>query len=156
LSKQIEVKDQAVTLQIWDTAGQERFQGLGTTFYRGSDGAIFVFDVARKDTFDALLQWKNSFLIQVGQEGNDDFPMLIIANKIDREDRAITRAMCEKFCSENNLEFVECSARDATNVNKAFERITEKVIAHTKPEDIQYDNVKLNFGDEKPTDSGCC
>lgn len=42
-----------------------RFQGLGTTFYRGSDGAIFVFDVSRKNTFDALLQWKKAFLIQV-------------------------------------------------------------------------------------------
>lgn len=41
------------------------FQGLGTTFYRGSDGAIFVFDVTRKATFDALLQWKKAFLIQV-------------------------------------------------------------------------------------------
>lgn len=76
-------------MQIWDTAGQERFQGLGTTFYRGSDGAIFVFDVSRKDTFDSLLQWKKAFLIQVGQEGNDNFPMIIIANKIDREDRAV-------------------------------------------------------------------
>lgn len=34
--------------QIWDTAGQERFQGLGTSFYRGADAVIFVFDVTRK------------------------------------------------------------------------------------------------------------
>ena len=53
-----------LSLTTKDTAGQERFQGLGTTFYRGSDGVAFVFDVSRKDTFDALLQWKNAFLIQ--------------------------------------------------------------------------------------------
>ena len=155
LSKHIEVDDQAVTLQIWDTAGQERFQGLGTTFYRGSDGAIFVFDVSRKDTFDSLLQWKKAFLIQVGQEGNDEFPMIVIANKIDREDRAISPAMCQKFCQENNLEYVECSAKDAINVNKAFEKVTKKVIAQMKPEDIQYDTVKLDMSD-KPEEDTCC
>lgn len=48
-----------------------------------------MFDVSRKDTFDSLLQWKKAFLIQVGQEGNDSFPMIVIANKIDREDRAV-------------------------------------------------------------------
>lgn len=75
-----------------------------------------------------MLQWKNAFLIQgnqlaffrcylrliflVGQEGNDDFPMLIIANKIDKEDRVISTAMIQNFCQANNLEFVECSAKD--------------------------------------------
>jgi Ras-related protein Rab-7A len=145
LSKQIEVDDQAVTLQIWDTAGQERFQGLGTTFYRGSDGAMFVFDVSRKDTFDSLVQWKKAFLIQVGQEGNDNFPMIVIANKIDREDRAISPSMIQKFCQENSIEYVECSAKDAINVNKAFEKVTKQVISQMKPEDIQYDTVKLDM-----------
>jgi len=155
LSKLIEVDDQPVTLQIWDTAGQERFQGLGTTFYRGSDGAIFVFDVSRKATFDALLQWKKAFLIQVGQEGNDVFPMLVVANKVDREDRVVTTQMVQKFCKDNNLDFVECSAKDAMNVPKSFEKITRKVISNMKPEDIQYDTVNLDMGENKK-DDGCC
>lgn len=50
---------------------------------------MFVFDVTRKETFDALDQWRSAFLIQVNQEGNDKFPMLIIANKIDRPDRVV-------------------------------------------------------------------
>jgi len=45
--------------------------------------------------------------------------------------------MVQKFCQENNLEYVECSAKDAINVNKAFEKVTQKVIAQMKPEDIQ-------------------
>ena len=44
----LQVDGKPVTLQIWDTAGQERFQGLGTSFFRGADGVIFVFDVTRK------------------------------------------------------------------------------------------------------------
>uniref|UniRef100_A0A6B2LJQ9 Ras-related protein Rab-7b n=1 Tax=Arcella intermedia TaxID=1963864 RepID=A0A6B2LJQ9_9EUKA len=155
LSKPIEVEDQPVTLQIWDTAGQERFQGLGTTFYRGSDGAIFVFDVARKETFDALAQWRNAFLIQVGQEGNNDFPMLIVANKVDLESRVITTQMVSKFCTENNMEFVECSAKDATNVAKAFEKITKKIISQMQPDQINYEPVNLNLPSEKKNED-CC
>eukprot|EP01123_Difflugia_compressa_P001816 TRINITY_DN1228_c0_g1_i1.p1 TRINITY_DN1228_c0_g1~~TRINITY_DN1228_c0_g1_i1.p1 ORF type:complete len:203 (+),score=39.47 TRINITY_DN1228_c0_g1_i1:84-692(+) len=155
LSKIIDVDDQPVTLQIWDTAGQERFQGLGTTFYRGSDGAIFVFDVSRKATFDALIQWKNAFLIQVGQEGNNDFPMLVVANKVDREDRVITSQMIQKLCKDSNLEYVECSAKDATNVNKAFDKITRKIISQMKPEDITYSTVTLDAGPGKKDSGGC-
>ena len=46
--------------------------------------------------------------------------------------------MVQKFCQENNIEYVECSAKDAINVNKAFEKVTKKVISQMKPEDIQY------------------
>jgi GTPase SAR1 family protein len=99
-----------VTLQIWDTAGQERFQSLGTSFYRGSDGVVFVFDVGRPETFRALAQWKDAFLIQVtrkrpiekfsnrsvSQAGIQDknFPMLVLANKIDIEDRKVIVLVC--------------------------------------------------------------
>tara|TARA_R110002050_G_scaffold176244_2_gene309098 strand:- start:907 stop:1191 length:285 start_codon:yes stop_codon:yes gene_type:complete len=62
--------------------GQERFQGLGSAFFRGSDGVLFVFDVTRRDTFKELERWKQTFLIQIGQEGNEDFPIVIIANKV--------------------------------------------------------------------------
>ena len=71
-----------MTLQIWDTAGQERFQSLGTSFYRGSDGVVFVFDVGRPETFRALAQWKDAFLIQAGIQDAKGFPMLVLANKV--------------------------------------------------------------------------
>jgi len=102
-----------------------------------------------------LLQWKKAFLIQVGQDENDVFPMLIIANKIDREDRVISTAMIQKFCTENNLEFVECSAKDATNVTKAFEKITKRVISQMKPDDIVYDTVKLQLDDKVEGECAC-
>jgi len=157
LSKHIEVDDQAVTLQIWDTAGQERFQGLGTTYYRGSDGVAFVFDVSRKNTFDALLEWKKSFLIQINQEGNENFPMLVIANKIDVEDRAVSTEMIDSFCKQNNLQYVECSAKNSTNVEKAFENITRKVISQMDPVETVYDKpIRLDLDARLDKNSGIC
>jgi len=156
LSKQINVDDKPCTLQIWDTAGQERFQGLGTSFYRGSDGAIFVYDVTRKNTFDELDNWQKSFLIQIGQEGNSDFPMLVLANKIDREDaREVSESTGRNFCESKNITYLETSAKEAINVDKAFSMIARKVIAQLKPEEIQYQVVDLG-GDGDDGKGGCC
>eukprot|EP01130_Rhizamoeba_saxonica_P000333 TRINITY_DN1030_c0_g2_i1.p1 TRINITY_DN1030_c0_g2~~TRINITY_DN1030_c0_g2_i1.p1 ORF type:complete len:210 (+),score=52.90 TRINITY_DN1030_c0_g2_i1:50-679(+) len=156
LSKQLEIDDQGVTLQIWDTAGQERFAGLGSTFYRGSDGAIFVFDVSRVKTFEELAQWKQSFLIQVGQEGNDEFPMMIIANKIDRPDRVVTTQQIARFCEEQKMSFIECSAKDDFNVSKAFEDITRIIIEKSDPEHRNYNTVPIApMEDDSGTDCEC-
>lgn len=129
--------------------------GLGTTFYRGSDGAIFVYDVSRKETFEELAQWKRSFLIQIGEEGNNDYPMLVIANKIDRADRVVTTEMGRNFCAENNVEYLECSAKEDTNVDVAFEKIAQKVLENTDPADLQYDDPEDAFPDEEKKE-GCC
>lgn len=44
-------------LQIWDTAGQERFRALNKTFYNNSLGALVIFDLANRDTFEKLGRW---------------------------------------------------------------------------------------------------
>merc|ERR1711991_729401 len=103
LSKEIELGGRPVTLQIWDTAGQERFQSLGTSFYRGSDGVVFVFDVGRPETFQALAQWKDAFLIQAGIQDAKGFPMLVLANKVDIEDRKVTSKEARDWCAAQSL-----------------------------------------------------
>ena len=70
-------------LQIWDTAGQERFQSLGVAFYRGADSCVLVFDVHQPKTFDNLDSWKDEFLIQAGPRDPDNFPFVVLGNKID-------------------------------------------------------------------------
>jgi len=154
LCKEINVDGRPVTLQIWDTAGQERFQGLGTSFYRGADGVCFVFDVTRRKTFEELEQWKKAFLIQVGQEGNESYPMIILCNKVDLENREVTKKEVEQWCSKNNLTFYETSAKECINVDKAFENIARLILSRTKEEDIKYDVVDLNLNDKKKSD--CC
>lgn len=100
-------------------------------------------------TFEELSQWKKAFLIQVGQEGNDSFPMIILANKVDLENREITKQECEQWCRKENVTFYETSAKESTlfigilfillgiNVDKAFEQIAKLIISKTKEEDIK-------------------
>jgi len=155
LSKDINVENRPITLQIWDTAGQERFQGLGTSFYRGADGVIFVFDVTRRQTFEELVQWRKAFLIQIGQEGNDNFPMLVLANKVDMEDkRQVSKSEVKEWCTRQNLTFFETSAKEAVNVDNAFHNIAKIVLSKSSEEKFKYTTVDLN--DKQKQGGGCC
>ncbi|KAK0608662.1 hypothetical protein LWI29_034000 [Acer saccharum] len=64
VTKEVQIDDKLVTLQIWDTAGQERFQSLGAAFYRGADCCVLVYDVNVLKTFETLDNWREEFLKQ--------------------------------------------------------------------------------------------
>lgn len=75
--------------QIWDTAGQERFQSLGVAFYRGADCCVLVFDVTAPNTFKTLDSWRDEFLIQASPRDPENFPFVVLGNKIDLENRQV-------------------------------------------------------------------
>jgi len=117
---------------------------------------FFVFDVTRKDTFDVLGTWRDAFLIQTNQEGNYKFPMVVIGNKIDRQDRVVSTEMAREFCTKHQIEYIECSAKDSINVAKAFETMARIAISRIAPEDINFDNpITLENNEPKKTDD-CC
>ncbi|KAG4201326.1 hypothetical protein ERO13_A05G271500v2 [Gossypium hirsutum] len=70
VTKELQIEDRLVSLQIWDTAGQERFQSLGVAFYRGADCCVLVYDVNVMKSFDSLDNWHDEFL---KQERNREF-----------------------------------------------------------------------------------
>ena len=87
LTKEITIdNNKQVTLQIWDTAGQERFQSLGVAFYRGADCCVLCYDVTNEKSLNNLSSWKDEFLIQSNVSNPQDFPFIIIGNKIDVDD----------------------------------------------------------------------
>lgn len=90
-------KNENKYFQIWDTAGQERFQSLGVAFYRGADCCVLVFDVAAPSTFKSLDSWRDEFLIQASPRDPDNFPFVVLGNKVDLENRAV--CIKKKECS---------------------------------------------------------
>lgn len=76
--------------QIWDTAGQERFQSLGVAFYRGADCCVLVFDVTNANSFKTLDSWRDEFLIQASPRDPENFPFVVLGNKIDLENRQVS------------------------------------------------------------------
>lgn len=72
--------------QLWDTAGQERFQSLGVAFYRGADCCVLVYDVNNARSFEQLDGWRDEFLIQASPHDPENFPFVVLGNKIDVEE----------------------------------------------------------------------
>jgi len=120
LTKELMVSDSLTTLQIWDTAGQERFQSLGVAFYRGADAAMILFDVTNRKSYENLKSLRDEFLVQAAPKNPETFPILIIGNRIDIEERQVSRSEAELFCSQNGHKYHECSSKTGLNVDSLF------------------------------------
>ncbi|KAI9821009.1 MAG: hypothetical protein M1826_000788 [Phylliscum demangeonii] len=124
LTKEVLVDDRLVTMQLWDTAGQERFQSLGVAFYRGADCCVLVFDVNNSKSFETLEGWRDEFLIQASPRDPESFPFVVLGNKIDVEEnkRMVSSKRATAFCqSKGGIPYFETSAKEALNVEQAFE-----------------------------------
>ncbi|CEP15562.1 hypothetical protein [Parasitella parasitica] len=120
----ITVNDQPIKLQIWDTAGQESFRSITRSYYRGAAGALLVYDITRRDTFEHLPVW----LEDVRRHANPNTVIMLIGNKSDLEkNRQVSREEAEKFAEENDLFFLETSAKSSDNVEKAFEQTAAEI-----------------------------
>lgn len=82
-NKEITVDGKIVILQIWDTAGQERFQSLGTSFYRGADCCLLVYDITNKSSLDNIESWWELFIQKSMVQDQESFPFMVVGNKSD-------------------------------------------------------------------------
>ena len=104
-------------MQIWDTAGHEAFQSITRSYYKGAVGALLVYDITRRETFSHLIKW----LSEVKENASKDITIILIGNKNDLEKgRQVSFEEGESFAKENNLLFLETSAKTSKNIMEAF------------------------------------
>ncbi|KAI9838139.1 MAG: hypothetical protein M1837_002634 [Sclerophora amabilis] len=142
LTKEVLVDDRLVTMQLWDTAGQERFQSLGVAFYRGADCCVLVYDVNNSKSFDTLDSWRDEFLISASPSDPESFPFVVLGNKIDVEEnkRMISTKRAMTFCqSKAGIPYFETSAKEALNVEQAFEVIARNALAQEESQEFNAD-----------------
>ena len=126
LIKEVMVDDRLVTMQIWDTAGHDRFQSLGVAFYRGADCCVLAFDVTMPNTFRSLDRWRDEFLKQASPRYPENYPFVVIGNKIDLENRAVSSGRSQGWChSKGDIPYFETSAKEAINVEQAFQTVAK-------------------------------
>ncbi|PVU95815.1 hypothetical protein BB561_001580 [Smittium simulii] len=124
--KFIELDEKKYKLTIWDTAGQERFRTLTSSYYRGAQGVILVYDVSDKNSFESLGRWLEELDTYCTRR---DVVKIIIGNKIDKgAERVIKNKEGASFARQNNALFLECSAKTQVGVVQAVEELVYKII----------------------------
>lgn len=127
--KQIRLENKDITLQIWDTAGQERFKAISRSIYHGARGMFIVYDITKSRSFQDVPNWLDEVRTLLPR----DTPIFLLGNKCDLEDlREVKFEQGDKFAKDNGLIFLETSAKDRTNVDKAFELMAQKIFDSAK------------------------
>eukprot|EP00163_Fabomonas_tropica_P022920 TRINITY_DN4015_c0_g1_i1.p1 TRINITY_DN4015_c0_g1~~TRINITY_DN4015_c0_g1_i1.p1 ORF type:complete len:214 (+),score=64.62 TRINITY_DN4015_c0_g1_i1:271-912(+) len=123
-TRMVEVMGKTIKLQIWDTAGQERFRAVTRSYYRGAAGALLVYDITRRSTFNHLTSW----LTDARNLTDPNTVIMLVGNKTDMgKQREVSFDEAKRFAEENGLIFMETSAKDGTHVEEAFLATARKV-----------------------------
>ncbi|CAN6299592.1 unnamed protein product [Urochloa humidicola] len=124
------IEHKSVKAQIWDTAGQERYRAVTSAYYRGALGALLVYDITKRQSFDHIPRW----LEELRGHADKNIVIMLVGNKSDlEEERAVSTEDAKEFAEKENLFFLETSALQATNVENAFQTVlTEIFKIHSK------------------------
>ncbi|EPT25948.1 Rab18/RabC-family small GTPase [Toxoplasma gondii ME49] len=123
--KAMTVGDMRLKLAIWDTAGQERFRTLTSSYYRGAQGIIMVYDVSNRQSFLNLQSWLDEIY---RYSTNADAVLMLVSNKVDKRTVQVERREGEAFAFQKGMLFVETSAKTRQGVDHAFEELVQKIL----------------------------
>jgi small GTP-binding protein len=119
----INLDGKTIKLQIWDTAGQERFRTITSSYYRGAQGIIIVYDMTDDDSFQNVKQW----VAEIERYASESVIKLLVGNKSDLPNRVVEKERAEEFARTMGCEFLETSARTAENVEVSFMTIAKQI-----------------------------
>ena len=142
-TKNLKIENNIVKVQIWDTAGQERYRSRTSAYYKGAKGAFIVYDITNKKSFDNLDKW----ILDLKTNGDDKLSVILLGNKSDLEDkRVISTEEGKKKAELNKFSFMETSALNGNNIEKAFTELIMEVYQnnHEMIENQAKVNVKVN------------
>ncbi len=129
VTKQVQIEDWQVTLQIWDFGGEERFRFFLPAYARGSFGGIYMYDISRYSSIMDFDEWLTVFKRGCGYD-QKPIPILMVGGKLDLvERRAISLEQAFNFAQSRHIyKVIECSAKTGLNVESIFTEITHLIM----------------------------
>ncbi len=123
------VGDSDISLQVWDLAGQTSFRRVRVQYLFGTDFALVVYDLTRKDTLECVKEW-----VADVKKGAPGVLLYLVGNKADlQDDRVIQRNDSEKMREKlKMLGHMETSAKEGTNVKELFQTIAQLLLHHSQ------------------------
>ncbi|XP_062081004.1 ras-related protein RABA5b-like [Humulus lupulus] len=138
----VDIDGKEIKAQIWDTAGQERFRAVTSAYYRGAVGALVVYDITRKTTFDSVKRW----LDELSTHCDTTVARMLVGNKCDLENiRDVSVDEAKSFAEEEGLFFIETSALESTNVQSAFETVIKDIYNNISRKILNSDSYKAEL-----------
>ena len=122
-TKYIKVKDASVKVLLWDTAGQEKFRNIARQYYKGANGVLLIYDVCDRKSYERIGFWMDEL-----KQNNEieQLYIILVGNKIDLEEkRVVTREEAEKYAEDNNINYLEVSAKTGEGILDLFNEITK-------------------------------
>ncbi|XP_023381552.1 ras-related protein Rab-4A-like [Pteropus vampyrus] len=124
-----------------EVAGQERFRSVTRSYYRGAAGALLVYDITSRETYNALTNW----LTDARMLASQSIVVILCGNKKDLDaDREVTFLEASRFAQENELMFLETSALTGESVEDAFVQCARKIL--NKIESGELDPERMGSG----------
>jgi Ras-related protein Rab-2A len=134
-TKTIVINDMSIKLQIWDTAGQESFASISRSYYRGTAGALLVYDVTKRQSFNHIKVWME----EAQRNAPATLVCILIGNKSDLEKkRVVSYKEGEMFAQTHGMMFMETSAKSAHNVDSAFTEASKLIYKKIEDGSIEF------------------
>jgi len=144
-------------------AGQERYRAITSAYYRGAVGALLVYDISKRLTFENVERW----LKELRTHADPSIVVMLVGNKCDLKHlQAVLTDDAKSFAEQNNLAFIETSAMDSTNVDVAFETILIEIYRIVTRKTLAPDGdsaakpggttEKIVLDKQKAKKGGCC
>jgi small GTP-binding protein len=123
------VDDEQVLVQVWDTAGQEQFHKITTSYYKGANGIMLVYDVSDRQSMENVEYWVKN----IKSHATDSVQVVLVGNKSDLRtpesiDRCSDPDVGKKFSVKYGVPYFETSAKESINVDEAFMTVVNNTI----------------------------
>ncbi len=157
-NKYIQLEDKKIKLDIWDTAGQERFRSIAKNYFRIAHAIIFVCDLTNEESFKMLKFWMEDSKNNI----DTNVEIILAANKSDLKDkREVSEKRLKDFCSKNNMQYLETSAKTGDGVEEIFNILINKLflrkdIGIVLPDDESSNNSKKIQKQQEDKNSNKC
>jgi Ras-related protein Rab-11A len=128
LTKDVMLRNgEIATLSLWDIKNQRRFEFIRTTFYKGASGALLVFDLTRKETYDEVTQkWDEEITRACGA-----IPYILVGNKAElceKVGRVMDPAEAQAWAKKNNSLYIETSSAKGEHLDEALQDLAEIMV----------------------------
>ena len=150
--KNITLNNKDYKLFFYDTTGQERFKSISVNIVKNADGILLLYDITNRESFTAISEWMKS----IKEIKNDDFPIILIGNKIDLEnERKVPKFEGEKLAKQYNIGFYEISNKEGINIEEPCIELINKIIDYKTRINENIKGMKLKEKPNKNKKNSC-